>query len=619
MTRSLRLESLESKIVPAPILGRPLGISLDVAGVLHIRGDNKEDVATVTIENGQVRAIHKHRVPGPVQGTPPMLVPFQDKSFDLTKVKSISFFGSGGNDTFTNETAIKSQALGGAGVDVLLGGPGVDYLSGGIEDDTLEGRGGNDDLRGGAGDDWYTFAPIAGGLGSDKITEAANIDTDTLNFSDLTAGVTINLASLTAQAVTPGYLTLTLSDRFGVENVYGTPANDALTGNNRPNMFLADEGNDTLLGSLGDDRLFGQGGDDRLRGDIGSDHLDGGSGNDDVNGGSGNDYLYGGIGVDHLFGESGNDLADGGANNDEIDGGTGNDKLYGNTGVDSLVGGVGNDLLDGSYEADRLEGGDGNDTLKGGSGNDELYGHAGADDLLAGDGNDKLDGGADSDELSGDAGDDELIGGAGKDTQDGGSGYDQLFADQGNEALSEGEHVEITVPDGSPQTDAWSCGPNSGSRFLRSYGYKVSYAKLRAEAQGSNIISDFGLGTPPKFLQQILQKYRPSTQRESGASFQSVLDRLGEGRPVIALIGWGQVPVPDPLFPPAWNVAPETLHYICLTGFDLASDTLYYTDTNGQAKSMSFVEFQQKWNWPGDGGTYLMLSALTVKKQTMIW
>ena len=548
MNRVLRFETLEAKDLPSLTWIPPVGITLR-SGVLYIRGDGSDDVANVWIDNGQVRAMHQHRQPNPggLPGT--TLVPFQNKTFAPDAVNSISFFGAGGNDSFTNGTAIPARALGGAGQDFLIGGSGNDYLSGGIDDDNLEGRGGNDDLIGGAGDDWYDFKPISGGLGSDKVSEPGDADADTLDFTALTGGVTINLRSISAQVVKPDYLTLKLSDQYGIENIYGTSGPDSLTGNGRANTFLAGDGNDSLFGFSGNDRLFGQGGNDRVMGEFGSDVVDGGFGNDDVNGGSGNDYLYGQDGTDHLTGESGNDLADGGAGDDEIDGGTGNDKLYANTGHDTVTGGTGNDLLDGLYGADELNGGDGNDSLKGGSDADSLFGGAGADDLFGGDGADDLDGGTGNDELSGDAADDELDGGAGKDTLDGGAGYDELFADQGNESLSDGEHVEITVPDGSAQFDAWSCGPNSGSRLLRSYGLNVSYIKLRADAQDSNIVSDFGLGTPPKNLQQIMQKYRPGTQRKSGAEFQEILDRLGEGRPVIALDRLGTGACPGPALP----------------------------------------------------------------------
>src|SRR4029077_13566682 len=162
MSRSLRLEALESKVVPAGGPSTPVGISLSAFGVLHIKGDDHDDVATVTIEDGQVHAIQKHRVPNPVEGMPPMLLPFQDKQFTLAQVKSISFFGASGNDSFTNDTAIVSIGLGGDGNDLLVGGSNTDTLSGGNGDDTMEGRGSSDDLRGGYDDDTFVFTPIAG-------------------------------------------------------------------------------------------------------------------------------------------------------------------------------------------------------------------------------------------------------------------------------------------------------------------------------------------------------------------------------------------------------------------------------------------------------------------------
>ncbi|HKB04464.1 MAG TPA: C39 family peptidase, partial [Gemmataceae bacterium] len=222
----------------------------------------------------------------------------------------------------------------------------------------------------------------------------------------------------------------------------------------------------------------------------------------------------------------------------------------------------------------------------------------------------------------GNDGDDALDGESGRDTMDGGAGSDGLRASRGDETLMNGERVKITVPGGSAQTDDWSCGPNSASRQLRSYGViSATYSALRSDALGSNIISKYGLGTPPPSLLAIMKKYRSGTQLASGATFQSVLDRLGEGRPVVALLGWGEVeiPVPYPWNPLNTEIAPETLHYVCLTGFDLNSGTFFYTDTNGQAKSMSFSSFLEKWSWPATGAIYDGLAALGVKKRTMLW
>jgi len=66
-------------------------------------------------------------------------------------------------------------------------------------------------------------------------------------------------------------------------------------------------------------------------------------------------------------------------------------------------------------------------------------------------------------------------------------------------------------------------------------------------------------------------------------------------------------------------MVPEGLHYICLTGYDMDSQTIYFTDTNGEAKSFSFETFQARWNFAGDGVAYLGMEALGIKKQTILW
>ncbi len=611
MKRSTRLnlQALDAKALPAGGPTTPLGISLNSFGVLNIKGDSHQDIATVTIDHGQVRAVLKHKFNGPIEGTPDWEQVFQDKSFDPAAVKSISFFGAGGGDSFVNETTIDSVALGGSGHDTLTGGFGNDRLAGGNDADTLEGRDGDDTLLGGHGTDEYLFKPnfslvTVHPLGSDTIIESADAKTDWLDFSALSGGIELDLNKTSLQVLRPAYLSLTLQNPSRIGNVVGTSGDDRIVGNARHNRLAGAAGDDTLLGGAGNDTLGGGEGEDYLYGDAGNDNLDGGFDADLLRGGVGNDLLNGMGGNDVLKGEGGNDQAFGGAGNDTIEGGAGNDTLGGSFDNDQLDGGAGNDSLQGGDGNDLLLGGIGFDTLTGQQGNDSLYGGAGRDVLTGAEGNDLLDGEAGRDTMSGGAG-----------------GYDRLFASQANETLSGAERVEIDVPTDQPQTDAWSCGPNSGSRLLRAYGLNVSYTQLRADAQDSNIISDYGLGTPPPSLRNIMRKYRSSTQLKSGADFQDVLARLGEGRPVVALIGWGEIPIPAPM---PWNplnfdIAPEVLHYICLTGFDAAEQKVFYTDTNGVEKEMSFIEFKGKWNWPATGAVYGVLSALGVKKQTILW
>jgi Ca2+-binding RTX toxin-like protein len=636
-TSRLAVESLEGRaLMTGGLQPIPPGISLDATGTLHIIGDERKQDAGVSIVGGQVHVGLTH-----ISKTASGLVDIEhiEKTFALGQVHAISFSGRGQSDTFTNDTAIPCRALGGAGDDILIGGSGADVLMGGIGQDTLEGRGGDDDLRGGADEDWYQFSDGPGPLGTDTITEAAGVDDDGLDFSGLSTGVTVHLGTMAVQTVVPNVLGLKLTSWLGVEDVVGTPVADQISGNYRANSIHAGAGDDTVVAGAAADEVWGEAGADELHGGTGHDSLYGGVGDDQLFGDSGNDLLVtftgdnfvsdgsgndrvdfsnNDVGVNYITG-TGNNTVTGTAHNDYLTGLSGNDSLDGGLGNDTLTGGIGNDSLYGSNGNDHLSGGVGRDTLDGGAGDDLLDGGAGADRLWGGLDDDSLRGAGGNDHLYGEEGDDSLDGGTGRDTVDGASGFDTLLANQGNEALSNGERVEITVPGGSPQTDNWSCGPNSGSRLLRSYGINVSYSQLRADAQDESIISDFGLGTTPPTLRDILKKYKSNIHLKSGADFSDVLARLGEGRPVLALIGWDPISVPDPAFPLVWDIAPSKLHYICLTGFDQSTDTLLYTDTNGEAKSMGFADFQDKWNWQATGGVYAGMSLLGIKKQTMIW
>ena len=591
MKTRLSLQSLDSRIVPS---GNPLpqGISLNAYGNLYVVGDEQDQVSRVWIaEDGQVHAsiAHAEYVPDGTGGFRKVIMQDDEKTFAPDKVKRILMLGQEGNDQLTNDTALPSTLIGSDGSDELIGGSGNDYLVGNAGDDVLEGRNGDDDLRGGSGGDIYVFqSPGVGpvGLGWDKVTELANVDTDSFDFSNLGGGdgITLKLNLTGLQTVKGSSLKINLTDALGIENVWGTPSADAITGNARVNNINGDAGSDTILGG---------GGADVIHGGYGNDSLDGGSGNDSVVGWDGHDTVIGGL------------------NNDSLDGGSGDDKLDG---------GLGNDTVYGGADHDILTGWDGNDSVNGGYGNDSVLGGVGNDTVTGADGNDTVLGGTGNDMLNGDGGDDELNGGTGKDTMNGGAGSDSLFADKGNETLSNGEHVEIIVPTDSPQNDGWSCGPNSASRLLRSYGItSATYAALKVEAQKTNIITQFGLGTPPPNLLQVMKKYRAASQLQSGADFDDVLARLGEGRPVVTLIGWGSVPVfsPNPVDP--IDMIPTGLHYICLTGYDLADQKVYYTDTDGEATSMTFDQFKAYWNWTGDGLAYETLSALGIKKHTMLW
>ncbi len=161
--------------------------------------------------------------------------------------------------------------------------------------------------------------------------------------------------------------------------IFGTSANDSLTGTEQSDRIFGKTGNDTISGLGGNDWLFGEAGDDTLSGDDGNDSLFGGDGSDNLDGAQGNNFLFGGNGNDtisnrgadnsFLFGGNGDDSLFGGGGNDRIYGEDGNDNLIGFSGNDTLEGGAGNDVLDGTLvargegEIDTLAGGSGADTF----------------------------------------------------------------------------------------------------------------------------------------------------------------------------------------------------------------------------------------------------------------
>jgi hypothetical protein len=142
------------------------------------------------------------------------------------------------------------------------GGAGDDHLVGGAEPDLLHGGGGHDRLEGGGGADTLADDDAPGGGDADVLDGGA--DLDTVDYSNRTAGVSVDLGAGTG------------------------PDGDTLSG-------FAD-----LTGGSGDDVLTGTAGDDSLFGGKGADKLTGGPGNDTLEGGPGRDTFDGGPGRDDL-------------------------------------------------------------------------------------------------------------------------------------------------------------------------------------------------------------------------------------------------------------------------------------------------------------------------------
>ncbi|MCH8045236.1 MAG: hypothetical protein IID44_16110 [Planctomycetes bacterium] len=380
------------------------------------------------------------------------------------------------------------------GLENVIGSTGGDTITGNTRNNTFTGGQGNDALNGGSGSDTYVFSGSSN-LGTDTITEAANVDSDTLDFTNFTSGaISIDLSNPGVQVILAGKLSLAFSFDTSLENVNGTSSGDSITGNSRDNTLMGNAGNDSIYGGSGNDYLYGGDGSDTLYGDAGADYLSGDADDDNLYGGDGNDSLAGGAGNDFLHGEAGDDSLDGGADNDvyhfEGSANLGTDTIYeaanadtdtldfsgftaggilldisdatlqelvlnmlsinlssttgienvtGTTLADDITGNTRDNVFYGGAGDDILSGGAGADTLYGEDGDDTLNGDAGNDMLYGGDGVDTIRGGTQDDLIFGDAGDDFLYGDLGADILHGGAGND--FLDAGGDPGDE-EHQE---------------------------------------------------------------------------------------------------------------------------------------------------------------------------------
>jgi len=308
-----------------------------------------------------------------------------------------------------------------------------------------------DTLVGGAGDDtyhcWASSYWVSGLPGyttgydvyyRTDIVEQANQGYDTVYYHIGIYGITVSGSEL--PSVERIYLinNLNIDANFqlmlgaGAQRVYGSTAEETLSGGG---------GNDTIYGIGGDDSLLGGDGADSLLGGIGNDSFDGGAGADRLLGGKGSDTYYVqnaadvvteaagegmdvaylsvtdtldpnveqafvGVGNINVTGNSGNNWLYAGAGNNVLTGGGGTDTVSFKVGVGfsgvtaSLAtglatGGSGTDTLygirdiEGTHYVDSLQGNSAQNRLYGLSGNDTLNGGAGADTLIGGFGNDE--------------------------------------------------------------------------------------------------------------------------------------------------------------------------------------------------------------------------------------
>ncbi len=152
----------------------------------------------------------------------------------------------------------------------------------------------------------------------------------------------------------------------------------------------------------------------------------------------------------------------------------------------------------------------------------------------------------------------------------------------------------INLPAVDPQSDRWSCGPNSATRLLKFYGHAVNYSQLKqitakkllfvAKFRGQEI----GIGTPPRVLHSVISVWEQDHAKlKQNSQLTDLLQVLAQRKPAIALVRVGNISLGKLTIP--------ALHWITLTGFDPQSEVIFYTDTNSQNYQISYAEFDQQW------------------------
>jgi len=273
-------------------------------------------------------------------------------------------------------------------------------------------------INAGTGNNQYKF--IGQGLGAVQVTvNSGAANTDTLDFTGMTAGITIKAGQTTVQTVI-GSFSLILAN--AIARIEGSPQADMITGTAGNDIINAGDGNDLVYGGAGVDTINGDNGADVIYGgseittvitctapqqdsgdtitggtDASADIIYGGNknaisgancasnGTDTIDGGDGADTIYGGN--ENVSGATGND-----AGADSITGGAGDDTVYGGnnnancvagvggTGTDAadtlVTGGTGNDISYGgnNNSCAGATGSDGSDTVSDLSGTDQVYG-----------------------------------------------------------------------------------------------------------------------------------------------------------------------------------------------------------------------------------------------------
>jgi len=231
-------------------------------------------------------------------------------------------YGMSGDDTLIG-SALADTLYGGWGNDVLKGGDGQDFLYGGDGNDTLQGGQGSDVIY---GDDINCPVGTAIASGSSyatyctksTATASTTAGVNTLDYSDRTKSVTVDLALAAPNAVTqdatsklPICGTATVGETgecdfvTKVQNIRGGAGDDTLSGDANANVIWGGPGDDLITALLvapaagilsgGSDAFYGEMGDDTINcannTSTGGSVLSGGTGKNTITGTTGNDSI----------------------------------------------------------------------------------------------------------------------------------------------------------------------------------------------------------------------------------------------------------------------------------------------------------------------------------------
>lgn len=190
--------------------------------------------------------------------------------------------------------------------------------------------------------------------------------------------------------------------------------------------------------------------------------------------------------------------------------------------------------------------------------------------------------------------------------------FDDLYQTSSFPRRIKAEVIYYPLPKVGQQRDGWSCGINSGTKFLRYHGAATTYSELKAirkrdmTSDGTEIpkaqqfldnINVVGLalnhmhklGTPPRVLRGLINdqfaRFKSNKRVEIywNQNLSNLKNHLKAG-PVIILI--------EPRQP--------YLHWIMVNGFDSSTNQFRIAETNDSEYLYAESTLKKKWlNWDG--------------------